>query len=127
MSIEDNLRPSVMLISPSDIEEDIKKLQDKLKSHEELELNDIAKLKEDAQKLWDFVSWLKVAQVQGVWKSKTCRHSINGRCNAWNISDPEKIGLTPDKIDESDNTKRVIVDKFPNLCVACPLYEAKRS
>ncbi|MEM4911826.1 MAG: hypothetical protein QXJ81_03225, partial [Metallosphaera sp.] len=83
MSIEDNLRPSVMLISPSDIEEDIKKLQDKLKSHEELELNDIAKLKEDAQKLWDFVSWLKVAQVQGVWKSKTCRHSINGRCNAW--------------------------------------------
>ncbi|AEB94280.1 hypothetical protein [Metallosphaera cuprina] len=127
MSIEDNLRPSVMLISPSDIEEDIKKLQDKLKSHEELELNDIAKLKEDAQKLWDFVSWLKVAQVQGVWKSKTCRHSINGRCNAWNISDPEKIGLTPDKIDESDNSKRVIVDKFPNLCVACPLYEAKRS
>ncbi|MEM3347038.1 MAG: hypothetical protein QXR57_02295 [Metallosphaera sp.] len=127
MSIEDNLRPSVMLISPSDIEEDIKKLQDKLKSHEELELNDITKLKEDAQKLWDFVSWLKVAQVQGVWKSKTCRHSINGRCNAWNISDPEKIGLTPDKIDESDNTKRVIVDKFPNLCVACPLYEAKRS
>ncbi|MEM0113791.1 MAG: hypothetical protein QW253_04280, partial [Metallosphaera sp.] len=101
--------------------------QDKLKSHEELELNDIAKLKEDAQKLWDFVSWLKVAQVQGVWKSKTCRHSINGRCNAWNISDPEKIGLTPDKIDESDNSKRVIVDKFPNLCVACPLYEAKRS
>ncbi|MEL9969302.1 hypothetical protein [Metallosphaera sp.] len=127
MSIEDNLRPSVMLISPSDIEEDIKKLQDKLKSHEELELNDITKLKEDAQKLWDFVSWLKVAQVQGVWKSKTCRHSINGRCNAWNISDPEKIGLTPDKIDESDNSKRVIVDKFPNLCVACPLYEAKRS
>ncbi|AWR99620.1 hypothetical protein [Metallosphaera hakonensis] len=128
MSIEDNLKPSIMLISPTDIEGDIKKLEEQLRFHQEQESNNVQKVKEELQKIWETLSWLKIAEVQGVWKSKTCRHSLNGRCNAWNVSEPERIGLSQDMVEiGNDNTRHVIVERFPNFCIACPLYEVKRS
>ncbi|BCS91815.1 hypothetical protein [Metallosphaera javensis (ex Sakai et al. 2022)] len=128
MSVEDNLKPSIMLISPTDIELDIKRLEEQLKVHQDQESDNVQKIREDIQRLWDFVSWLKIAQVQGVWKSKTCRHSVNGRCNAWNVSEPERIGLSSEYVEAGgDNVKHVVVEKYPHFCITCPLYEAKRS
>ncbi|QKQ99707.1 hypothetical protein GWK48_04255 [Metallosphaera tengchongensis] len=126
MSVEENLKPSILLISPSDIESDIKKIEEELKIIHNDSDDKILKLKEDVQRLWNFVEWLKIAQVQGIWKSKTCRYSDNGKCNAWNVNEPEKLGLPSEVIEvDSNSSKHVIVDKFPNFCIACPLYEAK--
>jgi len=128
MSVEDNLKPSIAIISPSDVEVEVKKIEEELHAHQQLEGEKIKSILDDVKKLWDFISWLRIAEAQGVWKAKTCRHSINDRCQAWNISDPDRVGLPPDVVQvNQDGTKNVWVGKYPHFCIACPLYEAKRS
>lgn len=52
MSVEDNLKPSIMLISPTDIELDIKRLEEQLKVHQDQESDNVQKIREDIQRLW---------------------------------------------------------------------------
>jgi hypothetical protein len=128
MSVEENLKPSVILVSPSELEEEIKKIEEEIKSHEQLDVDLFKKIQEELNGINKAISWLRIAESQGIWKSKTCKHVINDSCNAWNISDPEKVGIPTDVISfNQDGTKRVVVSKFPGLCIACPLYEPKRS
>ncbi|AWR94658.1 hypothetical protein [Acidianus brierleyi] len=128
MSLEDNLKPSIVLVSPSDLEEEIKKIEEEIKSHEQIDVDFQKKIHEEIDNISKSLSWLKIAESQGVWKSKTCKHVSNDTCNAWNISDPEKLGIPVDVIIfNQDGSKKVSVNKFPGLCITCPLYEPKRA
>ncbi|ARM75738.1 hypothetical protein [Acidianus manzaensis] len=128
MSVEDSLKPSVILVSPSDIEENVKKIEEEIKNHEQLDLDSQKKIQEEIDKIWKSLGWFKIAESQGIWKSKTCRHGTQGSCEAWNISDPSKLGIPEDAISVAqDGTKRVITAKFYQLCISCPLYEPRRN
>ncbi len=128
MSVEENLKPSVVLVSTSELEEEIKRIEEEIRSHEQLDLDSLKKIHEELNNINKAISWLRIAESQGVWKSRTCKHAANETCNAWNISDPEKVGIPSDVISfNQDGTKRVLVSKFPGLCIACPLYEPKRA
>lgn len=127
MSLEESLKPSVVLVSPSDIEESVKKIEEELKVYEQSNAEFQKKLQGEIDSLWKSLSWLKVAESQGMWKSKTCRHNNQGLCEAWNISDPAKLGIPEDSISVSqDGVKKVLVTKFFHICIACPLYEPRR-
>ncbi|AWR97095.1 hypothetical protein DFR86_05635 [Acidianus sulfidivorans JP7] len=128
MSVEDGLKPSVILISPSDIEENVKKLEEEIKNHEQIDIESQKKIQEEIDNIWKSLAWLKIAESQGMWKSKTCRHSNQGSCEAWNISDPSRLGIPEDAITTAqDGSKRVVIAKFYQLCISCPLYEARRN
>lgn len=128
MSLEDSLKPSVVLISPSDIEESVKKIEEELKTHEQLDLDTQKKIQEELDKISKSISWLRVAESQGMWKSKTCRHGTQGSCEAWNISDPIKLGIPEEAVSVSqDGTRRVVISRFFQICIACPLYEPRRN
>jgi hypothetical protein len=128
MSLEESLKSSVVLISPSDIEESVKKIEEEIKSHEQIDIDFQKKIQEELDKIRSTLSWLKIAESQGVWKTKTCRHAIDGVCEAWNISDPGKLGIPQEVISvNQDGTKRVVVAKFYQICITCPLYEPRRS
>lgn len=117
---EETLKPSVTLISASEIENELKNaLNEFNEKHKQLE--------DKITSLEKFISWLNVAKAQGLWKAKTCKYSNQEACEAWNISEPEKLSIPQDVIIfKQDGTKRVAVLKFPEFCVTCPLYEPKR-
>jgi len=128
MSItEETLKPNIILISASDLENEIKQIDEKLNQVNENNLHEFEKIRSEIDKLHTLTSWLAIAKSQGVWKSKTCRHVINDACSAWSISEPEKLGIPQDSIFVTENgSKKIIVAKFPELCITCPLYEPKK-
>jgi hypothetical protein len=128
MSSEDVLNPNITLISTSELEAELKNLLEYFKSLKYENEEEHKKIIERVFAIETTLKWLNIAKSQGAWKSKTCRHVTNGICNAWNISDPNKLGIMDDAIYIStDGTKRVIVNKFYEICITCPLYESKKS
>ncbi|MEM0362622.1 MAG: hypothetical protein QXH75_02260 [Sulfolobaceae archaeon] len=125
---EENLKPSVTLLSTSELEEEIKNLSEELKKIKNSNDDEHKKIYDSISNLARSLAWLNISKSQGVWKSKTCKHSVNFVCQAWNISDEEKLGIPSDFISvNQDGSKKVIVSKFPEICISCPLYEARRS
>lgn len=124
---EETLKPSIVLISASDLENEIHQLNEKLNQLNENNSHEFEKIKSEIDKLHTLTSWLAIAKSQGIWKSKTCRHVVNDTCSAWLISEPEKLGIPQDAVFVADNgSKKVVVSKFPELCIVCPLYEPKK-
>ncbi|BFH74432.1 hypothetical protein SJAV_23760 [Sulfurisphaera javensis] len=124
---EETLKPNVVLISASDLESEIKQLEEKVKQINDTNIQEFEKIKSEIDKLHTLTSWLVIAKSQGIWKSKTCRHVINDSCSAWSISEPEKLGIPQDAVFVTENgSKKVVVAKFPELCITCPLYEPKK-
>lgn len=79
-----------------------------------------------SSKIPSLVTLSTITLSQGVWKSKTCRHNGGGVCGAWNISDPERTGVPKEAVVPGQQGNKISVSKFPELCVACPLYESIR-
>ena len=124
---EETLKPNIALISTSDLENEIKQLSEKINQVSENNSHELEKIKSEIGKLYTLTSWLAIAKSQGIWKSKTCRYVVNDACSAWNISEPEKLGIPQDAIFVAENgSKKVNVAKFPELCIVCPLYEPKK-
>ncbi len=127
-SIEENLKPNIVVLSTSDLEEEIKGIVEEFKKYKLDNEEEHKKIGEVLSTIVKLTSWINLAKSQGVWKSKTCKHSINFICEAWNISDPEKLGIPSDAISTTqDGNKKVIVGKFSDICIVCPLYEGRRS
>ncbi|WP_338599647.1 hypothetical protein V6M85_10340 [Sulfolobus tengchongensis] len=127
-SIEDNLKPNVILLSTSDLEQEIRQLAEELKNIKNSNDEEHKKIYTIIDNLTRNLTWINVAKSQGIWKSKTCKHVLNFACQAWNISDENKLGIPNEAIIiNDDGTKRVVVSKFPEICIVCPLYEARRS
>ncbi|MDT7861216.1 MAG: hypothetical protein RRA45_03220 [Saccharolobus sp.] len=127
-SIDENLKPNVVVLSTSDLEEEIKGINEELKKFKGENEEEHRKIYEILSNLSKMLNWINVAKSQAIWKSKTCKHSVNFTCQAWNISDEEKLGIPSEAIViNQDGTKKVIVSKFPDICMICPLYEARRS
>ena len=124
---EETLKPNIILISASDLENEIKQINEKLNQVNENNLHEFEKIKSEIDKLHTLTSWLAIAKSQGIWKSKTCRYVTNDTCSAWSISEPEKLGIQQDAIFVTENgSKKIIIAKFPELCITCPLYEPKK-
>ncbi|QGR17121.1 hypothetical protein D1869_07930 [Sulfurisphaera ohwakuensis] len=124
---EETLKPNIVLISASDLENEIKQLEDKIKQINNNNNIEFEKIKSELDKLHTITGWLNIAKSQGIWKSKTCRYVNNDSCSAWSISEPEKLGIPQDAIFVTENgSKKVVVAKFPELCITCPLYEPKK-
>jgi len=124
MATEEVLNTTITLVSISELEGEIKNLNDNIKSLKEENSEEHKKI---LQKLELIEKWLTLAKSQGSWKSKTCKYANNGVCGAWNISDPTRIGIPEDAIYIApDGSRRVIVSKYYELCITCPLYEVKR-
>ena len=124
---EETLKPNIILISSSDLENEIRQLNEKLNQVNENNLHEFEKIKSEIDKLHTLASWLAIAKSQGIWKSKTCRYVVNDTCSAWSISEPEKLGIPQDAVIVTENnSKKVVISKFPELCITCPLYEPKK-
>ena len=128
MSVSEELiKPSIVLVSVSDLEGEVRRLAEEVKAlREEKRLSDegISKRFETIERS---LAWLNVMRAQAVWKSRTCRHSVNGVCEAWHITEPEKIGIPADAVIPADGQyKKVNLTKFPEICASCPLYEARK-
>mgnify|MGYP001772531098 CR=1 FL=1 len=128
MSVSDEVfKPSIVLVSVSDLEGEVKKLADELKA-----LKEEGRVREETiikrvETLERSLSWLNVIRAQAVWKSRSCRHSVNGVCEAWHVADPEKIGIPVDAVVVTEGPyKKISLTKFPELCATCPLYEARK-
>ncbi|AAK40463.1 hypothetical protein SULI_05515 [Saccharolobus solfataricus] len=125
---EDNLKPNIVLLSTSDLEQEIRQLTEELKNVKDNNNEEHKKLYALVDNITRTLNWINIAKSQGIWKSKTCKHAINFVCQAWNISDESKLGIPSDVIViNDDGTKRVVVSKFSEICIVCPLYEARRS
>jgi hypothetical protein len=128
ISNEDTLKNNVVLISASDLEEEIKEIREKIKNLNDSTSQEFNNVKSQLDRLFTITSWLNIARSQGLWKAKTCRHVFNDTCNAWSISEPEKLGIPQDAIVVLENgSKKVVVAKFSDICITCPLYEPKRT
>ncbi|MEM0173205.1 MAG: hypothetical protein QXV69_04230 [Sulfolobaceae archaeon] len=124
MSVEEVLNTNVTLISASELESEVRNLAENLRSLKEENTEEHKKI---LQRLEVIEKWLSLAKLQGSWKSRTCKHVNNGICNAWNISDPVRIGIPEDAVyTPPDGTKRVIVTKYYDICITCPLYESRK-
>ena len=128
MSVSDEVfKPSIVLVSVSDLEGEVKKLADEIRA-----LREEGRVKEESivkrvESLERSLSWLNVVRAQAVWKSKSCRHSVNGICEAWHVTDPEKIGIPGDAVVQTEGPyKKISLMKFPEICATCPLYEARK-
>ncbi|MCY0850191.1 hypothetical protein [Sulfuracidifex metallicus] len=127
-TLEENLKPSIVLLSASDLELELKELKEEIKSLRDNNDVDHSRLNEKIDNVAKSITWLNIARSQGMWKSRTCRHMENDACSAWNVNEPEKLGIPAEAVTlEQTGIKRISVLKFPELCIACPLYEAKRS
>ncbi|BCU71305.1 hypothetical protein [Stygiolobus caldivivus] len=125
---EDTLKNNVVLISASDLEEEIKELKDKLKGINDSTTQEFNSIKSELDKLFTITSWLNIARSQGMWKAKTCRHVFNDTCNAWSVAEPEKLGIPQDAVVVQENgSKKIVVAKFSDLCITCPLYEPRKA
>ncbi|QGA55070.1 hypothetical protein GFS03_11035 [Sulfolobus sp. E5-1-F] len=125
---EDNLKPNIVLLSTSDLEQEIRQLTEELKSMKDDNEEEHKKIYVMIDNIARTLNWINIAKSQSIWKSKTCKHAINFVCQAWNISDENKLGIPSDVIVvNNDGTKRVVVSKFSEICIACPLYEPRRS
>lgn len=126
-TVEESLKPNIVLVSASDLENEIKQLNERINQISENNVHEFEKIKSEIDKLHTLTSWLAIAKSQGIWKSKTCRHIVNDTCSAWSINEPEKLGIPQDAVLAIENgTKKVVVAKFPELCITCPLYEPKK-
>ncbi|MDT7875564.1 MAG: hypothetical protein RXQ80_03955 [Sulfolobaceae archaeon] len=124
---EETLKPSIVLVSTSELEEEVKKVEEKLKSLEDSHNKEFEKIKAEIDTLHTLTSWLNIAKSQGLWKSRTCKHVINDACVAWSIAEPEKVGIPSDAVVVTENgSKKVVVTKFFEICITCPLYEPKK-
>ncbi len=127
-TLEENLKPSIVLLSASDLELEVKELKEQVRNLRDNNDADHTKLHEKIEEITKGLAWLNIAKSQGMWKAKTCRHMENNACSAWNVNEPEKLGIPADAVTlEQNGVKRVSVARFPELCISCPLYEAKRS
>ncbi|AHC51738.1 hypothetical protein SUSAZ_07155 [Sulfolobus acidocaldarius SUSAZ] len=123
---EDGLKPTIVLVSASELEEEVRKLSDKVNNLVTDSRAQNEELKTEINNIKSLISWLSIARSQGLWKAKTCKHSVNEKCNAWNISDPEKLGIPQEYVSEGENgSKKVLVGKFSEICITCPLYDPK--
>ncbi|NON61967.1 hypothetical protein [Acidianus sp. RZ1] len=124
---DEELSSTIILTSTSELESEIKKIEEEIKTHEQFDIDSQKKVLEELERVKKSISWLKIAESQGIWKSKTCRHGISGSCDAWNVSDPIKLGIPEDAVNTNqDGSKRVSINKFYSICITCPLYEANR-
>ncbi|MGC9106023.1 MAG: hypothetical protein ACP5HQ_06340 [Thermoprotei archaeon] len=124
---EEVFKPNIVLVSVTDLETEVKSLKaevEKVKDDNRRAHDDIVKRIEALEKS---VSWLTVVRSQAIWKSKTCRYANNGICDAWNVSEPDKVGVPNDAVVAVDGPyKKVNLNKFPEICAVCPLYEMKK-
>jgi hypothetical protein len=124
---EEVFKPNIVLVSVTDLETEVKSLKaevEKVKDDSKRTHDDIVKRVEALEKS---VSWLTVVRSQAIWKSKTCRYANNGVCDAWNVSEPDKVGVPNDAVVAVDGPyKKVNLNKFPEICAVCPLYEMKK-
>ncbi|BBD73899.1 hypothetical protein HS1genome_2288 [Sulfodiicoccus acidiphilus] len=135
-ALEESLYSSVSLVSASELESELSALKEQIKALKEVmerQQGDLSGSKATLEKLESMVlqlerelSWRAVAKSQGLWKSRRCKHVNSGICGAWHVSEPEKLGVPQDAVEITDGAKRVSVIKFPDLCIACPLYEPRR-
>jgi hypothetical protein len=124
---EEPFRTNIVLVSVTDLESEVKSLKAELDKVKE----DQRKVSEEAAKriegLERALSWLNVERSQAVWKSRTCRYANNGICDAWNVSDPERVGVPKDAVIAVEGPfKKVDLQKFPEICAVCPLYEVRK-
>lgn len=127
-TLEENLKPSIVLLSTSDLEIEVRELKEQIRNLKENDDVEHTKITEKIDELARGLAWLNIAKSQGMWKSRTCRHMENDACSAWNVNEPEKLGIPADAVTlEQNGSKRISVLKFPELCISCPLYEAKRA
>ncbi len=124
---EDLIKPSIVLVSVSDLEGEVRKLAEELRSIREEKRASDESLVKRIESIERAIAWLNVVKAQAIWKSKTCRHSSNGVCEAWHIAEPEKIGIPPNAVVQAEGPyKKVNLAVFPEICASCPLYEARK-
>ena len=135
----EKLKADVILVSASTLQKEIEEVKAEIAKQRELidlqvstdeeyklKLNE--KIESVSNKLSNvdvILNWFNLAKSQSVWKAKTCRHNDGRVCRAWNVSDPESVGIPPSYLEESDGVKRISTLKFPLICLSCPLHEVR--